>query len=223
MKDSQGLEIESCGIKRKDCKWINIEKVANDLLLALGSTKNKGTVTVKGMKSPGQTGIKRSQVKAFSRKWYYDLLRTSRSQLAKFVLDKQLGTMCPVPLADVTEAFTDGWGTGNPFLGVGQFRSDGEIHNDIFKQMFTLIEVLVNLQHVTKNTAAGPDGISKDALLKLDPAGRKLVKMFSSWLVAGRIPRTFKECKTTLLPKTEDPEKRKDINEWRPITIGSLV
>ncbi|KAK9521357.1 hypothetical protein VZT92_021173 [Zoarces viviparus] len=201
-----------------------IEKAANALYLALGPKikKNTGAKREGGLGSRPSSGRK-SRIRVHSRKWYYDLLRSSRAKLAKFVLDKQLGTRCPVPLEEVTTIFKNRWGNGDPFHGLGQFISDGKIHNDAFDTLFTPWEVLTNLRAVASNTATGPDGISKGALQQWHPTGEKLAKMFSSWLVAGKIPRAFKECRTTLLPKTMDPEKLKDVNEWRPITIGSMV
>lgn len=60
-------------------------------------------------------------------------------------------------------------------------------------------------------------------LLGWDPKGEKLACMFSTWLVSGTLSRVFKKCRTVLIPKTTDPGRLGDVNQWRPITIGSMV
>ncbi|KAK9535979.1 hypothetical protein VZT92_005804 [Zoarces viviparus] len=210
--------------KRSECKKSAIELTANTLFVALSSVKP----TNDGKEQAGGRGkwpkkLKTSGGKGNRRKWYYDLLRSSRAKLAKFVLDKQIGTSCLVPLKVVADTYESRWGIGEPFLGLGQFKSIGKIRNETFEPLFTPLEVLMNLRAVASNSATGPDGISKRALTQWDPSGEKLAKMFSPWLVAGKIPNAFKECRTTLLPKTMEPKKLSDINEWRPITIGSMV
>ncbi|KAK9535952.1 hypothetical protein VZT92_005783 [Zoarces viviparus] len=210
--------------KRNECKRSAIEEAANALLGTLSSGKpaEEGKVQA-GRRDKRPRTLKASGEKRVKRKWFYDLLRSSRAKLAKFVLDKQLGTCCPVPLKEVADTYERRWGIGEPFLGLGQFKSKGKIRNEAFEPLFTPLEVLMNLRAVANNSATGPDGISKRALAQWDPSGEKLAKMFSSWLVAGMIPTVFKECRTTLLPKTMDPHKLGDINEWRPITIGSMI
>jgi len=116
--------------------------------------------------------------------------------------------------------FKGRWGTVRPFLGLGNFEGCGRVDNHTLAQLITPSEVLANFKN---RPSPGPDGITKERLLQWDPQGRKLVHMFSSWPVAGSIPGAFKKCQTTLIPKTSDADKLGDINNWRPITIGSVV
>lgn len=74
-----------------------------------------------------------------------------------------------------------------------------------------------------KGTAVGADGVTRERLLSWDPKGVKLASLFSMWLVTGALPSTFKECRTTLIPKTSDPVERTQIGGWRPITISTVV
>lgn len=43
------------------------------------------------------------------------------------------------------------------------------------------------------------------------------------WLVSGSVSDMVKECWTVLISKSAKPEHQRDINNWRPITIGSIV
>jgi len=97
------------------------------------------------------------------------------------------------------------------------------VDNHPLAHLITPSEVLANFKKTANRTSPSPDGITKERLLQWDRQGRKLANMFSSWLVAGLIPNAFKRCQTTLIPKTSDTDKLGDINNWRPITIGSVV
>uniref|UniRef100_A0A3Q2XM62 C2H2-type domain-containing protein n=1 Tax=Hippocampus comes TaxID=109280 RepID=A0A3Q2XM62_HIPCM len=59
-----------------------------------------------------------------------------------------------------------------------------------------------SLDRFTSTGGVGPDGITKKTLTK---------------------PKTLKECRTTLIPKSTDEMELRDIRNWRPVTIGSLV
>ncbi|KRZ97758.1 Retrovirus-related Pol polyprotein from type-1 retrotransposable element [Trichinella sp. T8] len=48
-----------------------------------------------------------------------------------------------------------------------------------------------------------------------------LAKAFNLFLLARHIPQQLKDCRTTLIPKTDDP--RPDAEDYRPITIVSCV
>lgn len=66
-------------------------------------------------------------------------------------------------------------------------------------------------------------GSSLKNLVCMDPNGNMLTGLFNIWLVTGMIPDGFKEYQSLLILKTEDPEKLKDIGNWRPLTIGSIM
>ncbi|KAK9535981.1 hypothetical protein VZT92_005806 [Zoarces viviparus] len=63
----------------------------------------------------------------------------------------------------------------------------------------------------------------KGALLLWDPKGAKLAHMFSTWLVSGILPMVLRHCRTSLIPKMSEVSLLSDINQWRPITIASIV
>ena len=49
------------------------------------------------------------------------------------------------------------------------------------------------------------------------------MEVFNLWLVTGIVPDVVKECRTVLISKSALPERQMDINNWRPITIGSII
>ncbi|KAJ7986744.1 hypothetical protein DPEC_G00331570 [Dallia pectoralis] len=107
--------------------------------------------------------------------------------------------------------------------GLGQFVSDHGADNAAFHRMITPGEVKRCLGSIKNGSAAGPDGLSKKALKTLDPTGAKLAEMYSVWLALGRTPEIFKRCRTTLMPKSLDPDVCAQMSGWRPLTIVSVV
>ncbi|KRX71276.1 Retrovirus-related Pol polyprotein from type-2 retrotransposable element R2DM [Trichinella sp. T6] len=80
-------------------------------------------------------------------------------------------------------------------------------------------EVTLHLQKMKIHTSAGPDGIKVSHLRSCDPLC--LAKAFNLFLLARHIPQQFKDCRTTLIPKTDDP--RPDAEDYRPITVASCL
>jgi hypothetical protein len=70
-----------------------------------------------------------------------------------------------------------------------------------------------------KSKARGPDGITCRGLAGWDPSKRLLC--YNLMFYWGYIPDVLKNCRTTLIPKTRDGLD--DINNWRPLTIGSML
>uniref|UniRef100_A0A8C4TJP0 ribonuclease H n=1 Tax=Erpetoichthys calabaricus TaxID=27687 RepID=A0A8C4TJP0_ERPCA len=59
--------------------------------------------------------------------------------------------------------------------------------------------------------------------LYLYPASEVQTATYNLWLLAGAITKAFKKARTVLLPKSTEVQKLSNINNWRPITIGSLI
>lgn len=74
-----------------------------------------------------------------------------------------------------------------------------------------------------KTSAPGPDGITLGQIITKGPKFSRLTEMFNLWLITGTVPDALLDCRTVLIPKSSDAEKPGDINNWRPITIGSVV
>lgn len=80
------------------------------------------------------------------------------------------------------------------------------------------LEDVIRVQKSLKPTAPGPDKVDAKTLQKVDP--KNLVLLFNLMLFTGQIPKQILECRTTLIPKSGD---LKDVGNWRPITVSSLI
>ncbi|KRY65157.1 hypothetical protein T4A_69 [Trichinella pseudospiralis] len=67
--------------------------------------------------------------------------------------------------------------------------------------------------------SSGLDGVQVSHPRSCDPVCP--AKAFKCFLLARHIPQPLKDCRTTLIPKTDDP--RPDAEDYRPITIASCV
>ncbi|XP_003373150.1 retrovirus-related protein [Trichinella spiralis] len=68
-------------------------------------------------------------------------------------------------------------------------------------------------------TSAGPDGIQVSHLRTCDPVC--LTKASNLFLLTRCIPQQLKDCRTTLIPKTDSPHP--DAEDYRPITVASCL
>ena len=73
------------------------------------------------------------------------------------------------------------------------------------------------MNEIKRDTAAGPDQMNLKELKQIKP--EKIALILNKWW-GNEIPDSVKECRTTLLPKTN--EEREKVGNWRPITIGNL-
>lgn len=203
-----------------------IESSALDLIQRLGkgdrlNRKSADRERVSHQKSRGW-----ERKRSHSKKIYRELQRLysrDQKQLAALVLDGAASKECAIPISEVDIAFRDRWENTRPFQGLGGFRSVALADNSEFYSPISANEVRENLARVNLSSAPGPEGISKQALLDWDPGGEQLACLFTAWMVQGVIPKAFKECRTRLIPKSTNAEELGDTNNWRPITIGSLV
>lgn len=89
--------------------------------------------------------------------------------------------------------------------------------------MITTKEILKNILEMNKNLAPEPDGLILSDLMKIDPNYSQFMTLFNVWLVSGSVPDMVKECRAVLISKWAKPERQRDINNWHPITIGSII
>ncbi|KRY07924.1 Retrovirus-related Pol polyprotein from type-2 retrotransposable element R2DM [Trichinella patagoniensis] len=80
-------------------------------------------------------------------------------------------------------------------------------------------EVTLHLQKMKVKTSAGPDGIQESHLRTCDPVC--LAKAFNLFLLARYITQQLKDCRTTLMPKTDNPHP--DAEDYEPITVASCL
>ncbi|KAJ7986740.1 hypothetical protein DPEC_G00331530 [Dallia pectoralis] len=150
------------------------------------------------------------------------LFKSDRSKLATVLFDG-IGEGSVAPTAAIALAFKNRWDGIDSYQGLGQFRSDSGADNTAFGGLVTAEEVREALTSMKGNSAAGPDGLSKKALLTWDPKGTKMAKIYSIWLTKGSVPSAVKKCRTTLIPKSLDPAVCANVSGWRPLTIGSVI
>ncbi|XP_055772989.1 uncharacterized protein LOC129850771 [Salvelinus fontinalis] len=201
------------------------EAAAAELVALLGRAIGK-PVRPKTAKTPPKARrrwMERRRAKSEKFKQHQRLFEGDRGKLGKLILDGADNRECHITIEALTEAYTAQWGKAGKFGGLGQFRSSGGADNSHFCTPITASEALANLKAITKDSAAGPDGINRKGLLEWDSEGEKLAGMFAVWQLAGRIPKIFKQGRTTLIPKSMEEEELKEIGGWRPITIGSMV
>ncbi|CAM5179267.1 unnamed protein product [Eretmochelys imbricata] len=154
---------------------------------------------------------------------YQHLFASDRCKLASIILDGTERLQCQIPPEEVFRAYKDKWETQTPFEGLGQFKSYATADNSAFDLFISAKEVLKNIKEMNMKTAPGPDQVSLRDLVRVDPEGDTLAGLFNAWLVTGVIPDGIKECRSLLIPKTMDPEALKELGNWRPLTIGSIV
>ena len=211
-------------LKEEDCSQVAISSAASAVIKEIGQASKAGQSKGRRPLSDQTKNVERRRDRRrILRRILSRLYKKDRSKLAKFILDRQGGTTCPVPLTEVTAVFKQRWGEASSFHGLGRFDGCGLIDNLPFAKLILPSEVSCNLREIKSRSSPGPDGITQGVLLAWDQDGRKLAHMFSSWLVSGILPRVFKKCRTTLIPKTTDASQHGDINQWRPITISSIV
>ena len=78
-------------------------------------------------------------------------------------------------------------------------------------------EVVKCINEIKRNTASGPHKKSFKELKQMNTD--KITLILSKWW-GNEIPDSVRECRTTLLPKTN--EEREKVGNWRPKTIGNL-
>ncbi|KRY44257.1 Retrovirus-related Pol polyprotein from type-1 retrotransposable element [Trichinella britovi] len=97
-------------------------------------------------------------------------------------------------------------------------RSSSETPN-VLRPTLSRNEVTLHLKLMSAKTSAGFDGVQVLHIRKCDPVC--LAKAFNCFLLARYIPPQLKDCRTTLIPKTDNP--RPDAEDYRPITIASCI
>uniref|UniRef100_A0A3Q2YQL5 Reverse transcriptase domain-containing protein n=1 Tax=Hippocampus comes TaxID=109280 RepID=A0A3Q2YQL5_HIPCM len=143
--------------------------------------------------------------------------------LANMILDGKDNTKCSIPMATLHTTFLRRWQRKTEHKGLGPFKSIGGVLNDILYRPITPKEVINNLNKMKNGTAPGPDGITKKNINNWDVYGVALALEYTRWLIQGTIPAAVKDCKTSLLPKSTNPDDLKITSNWRPITIGSML
>lgn len=98
-----------------------------------------------------------------------------------------------------------------------------KVDNSALQALITEKEIAKNIKEMTKNSAPGPDGITLGDLSKMDPKNSWMMEIFKLWIVSVTITDMGREYQTVLIPKSNKLDRLREINNWRPITICSIV
>ncbi|KAK8770417.1 hypothetical protein V5799_013119 [Amblyomma americanum] len=144
------------------------------------------------------------------------LYRRNRRRAVRLIVEGE-PSLCPVPLQDIQDHFTATWGPkevdATILLDKTSYIEPAEFPLDEFT------EVLRKLRKC-ENSAPGDDRITYQHWKATDPEAKFLTAVFNTCIKFKRVPPEWKESRTILIHK-KGPEQ--DINNWRPIALGSTI
>uniref|UniRef100_A0A8C5TIF3 Reverse transcriptase domain-containing protein n=1 Tax=Malurus cyaneus samueli TaxID=2593467 RepID=A0A8C5TIF3_9PASS len=109
------------------------------------------------------------------------------------------------------------------FQGLEEFQIKGKANNSAFRDLIMAKEIKKNIQEMSNSSAPGPDGITLGDIKKMDPDYSQTMEIFNIWLTSGNIPDMVRGCRTVIILKSTTPERLRNVNNWRPMTIGSIL
>ncbi|GCB59891.1 hypothetical protein scyTo_0014065 [Scyliorhinus torazame] len=134
-------------------------------------------------------------------------------------------TTCPLPIEELEWCFWDKLSKPYNKANVSRFATykgstdKGELMKPIEEE-----EVTKAIKGVDEKSAPGPDGMTLSDIQDIHDEDDTLIpRLFSLWLKSAMIPDSLKKSRTVLIPKCEDQERLKDIDNWRPITTGPML
>lgn len=217
-----GQEISSLVNKTAQDCFEELELISQARTSTRGSTSKKGTQEVQSRR-PRQKWMSKRAIKRGNYLRFQRLFHLDRGKLAKIILDDVESLSCDIPPSEIYSVFNARWNTPGKFESLGDFQIHGKADNSAFRDLITAKEIEKNVQEMSKSSAPGPDGITLGDIKKMDPEYSRTMELFNLWLTSGRIPDMVRGCRTVMIPKSTRPERLKDINNWRPITIGSIL
>ena len=205
-------------------EWEKVEDIINRLLAdwAKGSTKSAPApprnphTRVRHKPCLRKTKEKKATYRQCQILWL-----KNRKRLAAEILDGKSKTDCPLSIQAVDDFWRPKLATVNDKCDLsGWDKPKNLTENDILLKLISSKEVLAALKSQKKGSAAGPDKVGTEALLRDVDTPHTLALIFNICMVTGKIPAALKPNRTILIPKrgvTTEP------GNWRPITIGSMV
>lgn len=151
-----------------------------------------------------------------------DLWDNNPKKLAELVVANDLSLLqrrAAPNKTDTQALYKELWGKVGPTIEAPMRTEDPIPTSRIFTPI-TPREVRDRIRRIKNDSAAGPDGVTKEDL-RGEGLSIALSKLFNSLLLAGYYPKAWRENRTTLLPKAD--KDTADVKNWRPITISSMV
>jgi len=153
------------------------------------------------------------------------LYKNNRRQLARQIMGTPTLLSCPLSLAELEANFKGKLSTSNnkaniaKYAGYGGREDDGSLLKPVEVE-----EVTTAIRGIEEHSAAGPDGNKLEDIKNIHEEDEtRIPRLFTLWLTSRTIPSVMKQSRTVLIPKSEDPEQLKNIDNWRPITIGPML
>ncbi|GBO24903.1 hypothetical protein AVEN_53805-1 [Araneus ventricosus] len=128
------------------------------------------------------------------------------------------GARCNLETETLFDFFSGAWGPASSDPAF--YEETQETRAGVLDREFSVAEVIKKLRNA-ENSAAGPDRLTYHHWRTVDPSGKTLVKIFNLCLLFRRIPPSWKETKTILIPK-----KNVDLAlpaNWRPIALSNTI
>jgi hypothetical protein len=145
------------------------------------------------------------------------LVEWATSELSE---DCLLDTSDHRPSQEAFETFYSGlWGKAGPkdiTMPPSVPRHTGQVLREV-----TPKDIHQKLKKMKKDSAPGPDGVTKKMVQSMGAYPEVLAKVFNLVMISGYFPSCWKVHKTSMIPK--DRGSPQDVGNWRPITIGSLL
>ncbi|GCB70372.1 hypothetical protein scyTo_0010770 [Scyliorhinus torazame] len=207
-----------------------MENITDSLLTRVKKTQKKGP-------TKGQTKRKKEKCNANSgarKRWATRkailratqlLYKTNRRQLARQIMGVPTTTSCPLPIEELEQCFRDKLSKPNNKANLNKFATyQGSIDKGELMSPIEEEEVTKTIKGMNEKSAPGPDGMTLVDIQDIhDEDDTRLPRLFSLWIKSATIPDSLKKSRTVLIPKCEDQERLKDIDNWRPITIGPML
>lgn len=150
------------------------------------------------------------------------LFDTNRKKLASEILDNKSETAkCDIDPKVVQATYTERFGGVSQEVDLTRYPSAKPVDNFMLMKPITVEEVQRAISASKRDSATGPDGVSLSALKDLDNTARLLTNIFNIWWYSKKVPEVVKQNRSILLPK--GTENLHDINNWRPLTISSVI
>uniref|UniRef100_A0A5S6Q1M1 Reverse transcriptase domain-containing protein n=1 Tax=Trichuris muris TaxID=70415 RepID=A0A5S6Q1M1_TRIMR len=144
------------------------------------------------------------------------LYNSNRQRLAEVLFDGAASSDHAIPLAECFQYFKSIFGRKSlPDTERFVMKASGPQFD--LSAPISLQEIEIALKKMPKRSSPGPDRATVAMLSGLPRCA--LYILFNIWLYYKDVPKTFKLCRTVLIPKKQPPQSPKD---FRPITIASV-